>query len=43
MERTPAGNVEIAAPREVVDKLIYELYNLANEAIRIVEEAIVNA
>jgi hypothetical protein len=39
MERTPAGNVEMAVPREVIDQLVYELCSLTDEEIRIVEEA----
>ena len=29
----------MAAPREVIDQLVYELYGLTDEEIRIVEEA----
>jgi len=39
VERTPAGKVKMAAPREVIDQLVYELYGLTDEEIRIVEEA----
>jgi len=39
VERTPAGNVEMAAPREVIDQLVYELYGLIGDEIRIAEEA----
>jgi hypothetical protein len=28
----------MAAPREVIDQLVYELYSLTDEEIRIVEE-----
>jgi len=39
VERTLAGNIEMAAPREVIDQLVYELYSLTDEETRIVEEA----
>jgi hypothetical protein len=39
VETTPAGKVKMAAPREVIDQLVYELYGLTDEEIRIVEEA----
>jgi len=39
VERTPAGNVEMAAPREVTDQLVYEFYALIGDEIRITEEA----
>jgi len=38
VERTPAGNVKMAAPREVIDQLVYELYGLTDEEIKIVED-----
>ena len=37
MERTPAGNAEMTAPRGVVDQFV-ELYRLTDKEIRIVEE-----
>jgi hypothetical protein len=39
VERTPAGKVKMAAPREVIDQLVYELYSLTDKETRIVEEA----
>jgi hypothetical protein len=39
VERTPAGKVKMASPREVIDQLVYELYGLTGEEIRIVQEA----
>jgi len=38
VERTPAGKVEMAAPREVIDQLVYKLYDLTDPTIHIVEE-----
>jgi len=38
VETTPAGKVKMASPREVIDQLVYELYGLTDEEIRIVEE-----
>jgi hypothetical protein len=26
VETTPAGNIEMAAPQEVIEQLVYELY-----------------
>jgi len=39
VEPTPAGNVKMVAPREVIDQFAYEFYDPANERIRIAEEA----
>jgi len=38
VESTPAGNVTMAAPQEVIDQFVYELYGLTGEEIRIVED-----
>jgi len=39
VEPTPAGKVKMAAPREVIDQLVYELYDLTDKEIRILKEA----
>jgi len=38
VERSLADNVEMAAPREVIDQFVYELYGLTDEEIKIVED-----
>jgi hypothetical protein len=37
VETTPAGKVKMASPREVIDQLVYELYNLMDAETKIVE------